>query len=105
MLGLANASRTSRSPLPCGRRRYGATVDEVCRKMGVSEPTLCRRKTQFVDMGVPEIRRLKRLEDENSKLKRLAAERFEAARDGLADGLQIAPGLAGDGGDRQTLAV
>ncbi|MDF2600302.1 MAG: Transposase family [Methylobacterium brachiatum] len=51
----------------------GATVDEVCRKMGVSEPTFYRWKKQFVGMGVPEIRRLKQLEDENSKLKRLVA--------------------------------
>ena len=52
----------------------GATVDEVCRKMGVSEPTFYRWKKQFVGMGVPEIRRLKQLEDENSKLKRLVAD-------------------------------
>ncbi|AMB44419.1 transposase [Methylobacterium sp. AMS5] len=48
----------------------GASVDEVCRKMGVSEPTFYRWKKQFVGVGVPEIRRLKQLEDENSKLKR-----------------------------------
>ncbi|MGE8131816.1 transposase [Methylobacterium sp. NPDC080182] len=30
----------------------GATVDEVCRKMGVSEPTFYRWKKQFVGMGV-----------------------------------------------------
>ena len=29
----------------------GATVDEVCRKMGVSEPTCYRWKKQFVGMG------------------------------------------------------
>ncbi len=29
----------------------GATVDEVCRKMGVSEPTFYRWKKQFVGMG------------------------------------------------------
>ena len=42
--------------------------------MGVSEPTSYRWKTQFVGMGVPEIRRLKQLEDENGKLKRLVAD-------------------------------
>ena len=52
----------------------GATVDGVCRKMGVSEPTFCRWKKQFVGIGLPEIRRLKQLEDENSKLKRLVAD-------------------------------
>jgi len=39
----------------------GGTVDEVCRPMGVSEPTLDRCKKRFVGMGVPEIRRLKQL--------------------------------------------
>ena len=39
----------------------GATVDEGCGKMGVSEPTLYRWKKQFVGMGVPEIQRLKQL--------------------------------------------
>ncbi|MCJ2106634.1 transposase, partial [Methylobacterium sp. E-041] len=52
----------------------GASVDAVCRKMGVSEPTFYGWKKQFVGMGVPEIRRLKQLEDENSKLKRLVAD-------------------------------
>ncbi len=52
----------------------GATVEEVCRKMGASEPTFYRWKKQFAGMGVPEIRRLKQLEDENAKLKRLVAD-------------------------------
>ena len=52
----------------------GVTVDEVYRKMGVSEPTFYRWKKQFVGMGVPEIRRLKQLNDENSKLARLVAD-------------------------------
>ena len=52
----------------------GASVDEVCRKMGVSEPTFYRRKKQFVGMGVPEIRRLEQLADENGKLKLLVAD-------------------------------
>lgn len=42
--------------------------------MGVSEPTFYRWKKQFVGLGVPEIRRLKQLEDENAKLKRLVAD-------------------------------
>src|SRR5919107_1532629 len=52
----------------------GATVEEVRRKMGVSEPTFYRWKKQFAGMGVPEIRRLKQLEEENAKLKRLVAD-------------------------------
>jgi putative transposase len=52
----------------------GTSVEEICRKMGVSEPTFYRWKKQFVGMGVPEIRRLKQLEEENGKLKRLVAD-------------------------------
>ena len=52
----------------------GITVEEICRKMGVSEPTFYRWRKQFVGMGVPEIRRLKQLEDENGRLKRLVAD-------------------------------
>ncbi len=42
--------------------------------MGVSEPTFYRWKKQFAGMGVPDIRKLKQLEDENSKLKKLVAD-------------------------------
>ena len=52
----------------------GTPVAEVCRKMGVSEATFFRWKKQFAGMGVAEIRRLKQLEDENTKLKRLVAD-------------------------------
>ena len=52
----------------------GTPVAETCRKMGVSEPSFYRWKKQFSGMGVPEIRRLKQLEDENVKLKRLVAD-------------------------------
>jgi putative transposase len=52
----------------------GTLVDEVCRKLGVSEATFYRWKKQFAGMGVVEIRRLKQLEEENAKLKRLVAD-------------------------------
>ena len=52
----------------------GISVDEICRKLGISEPTFYRWKKQYAGMGVPEIRRLKQLEDENSKLKTLVAD-------------------------------
>lgn len=52
----------------------GTTVEEVCRKLGVSEATFYRWKQQFAGMGVVEIRRLKQLEEENAKLKRLVAD-------------------------------
>jgi len=52
----------------------GSSVEEICRKMGVSEPTFYWWKKQFAGMGISEIRRLKQLEDENVKLKRLVAD-------------------------------
>ncbi len=52
----------------------GTSVEEVCRKMGVSEPTFYRWKKQFAGMGVVEIRRLKQLGEEKAKLKRLVAD-------------------------------
>ena len=52
----------------------GTAIEEICRKMGVSEATFYRWKKQFAGMGVLEIRRLKQLEDENGKLKKLVAD-------------------------------
>jgi len=52
----------------------GAPVTEICRKMGISEPTSYRWKKQFAGMGIAEIRRLKQLEEENRKLKQLVAD-------------------------------
>ena len=52
----------------------GTPVAEVCRKMGVTEATFFRWKKRFAGMGVAEIRRLKQLEDENAKLKKLVAD-------------------------------
>jgi putative transposase len=52
----------------------GTPVEEICRRMGISEPTFYRWKKKFAGMGVAEIRRLKQLEDENRKLKQLVAD-------------------------------
>ncbi len=52
----------------------GTPVLEVCRKMGVSEQTFYRWKKRFFGLGVAEVRRLKILEEENSKLKQLVAD-------------------------------
>ena len=52
----------------------GVPVGEILRKMQVSEPTFYRWKKKYAGLGVPEVRRLKQLEDENSRLKRLVAD-------------------------------
>ena len=52
----------------------GVTVTELCRKHGVSSPTFYKWKAKFGGLDVSEARRLKALEDENAKLKRLLAD-------------------------------
>ena len=47
----------------------GTAVAEICRKLGVSEPTFYRWKKQFAGMETLELRQLKQLEEENAKLK------------------------------------
>src|ERR1700758_5110606 len=52
----------------------GATTAEVCRKHGISSATFYKWKAKFGGLDVSDARRLKALEDENAKLKRLLAE-------------------------------
>lgn len=52
----------------------GAAVADLCRKHGVSSPTFYKWKAKFGGLGVSEARRLKALEDENAKLKRMLAD-------------------------------
>ena len=52
----------------------GTAVAEICRQMGVSEPTFYRWKKKYSGLGVAEVRRLKQLEEENRKLKQLVAD-------------------------------
>ena len=52
----------------------GITVLELCRKHGVSSPTFYKWKAKYGGMDVSEARKLKALEDENTKLKRMLAE-------------------------------
>ena len=52
----------------------GMKVAEVCRKHGISEPTFYAWKAKFGGMSVSDAKRLKQLEDENAKLKKLLAE-------------------------------
>ena len=52
----------------------GTRVEEVCRNMGISEATFYNWKKKFGGMGVTELRRLKQLEEEHQRLKRLVAD-------------------------------
>jgi putative transposase len=53
----------------------GQTVAEVCKRQGISEQTWYRWKKKFGQMNVPDVRRLRELEKENARLKRMVAER------------------------------
>lgn len=51
------------------------TVQEICRKHGISEQSYYRWRKKYGGMLVSEMKRLKELEKENTRLKRLLAER------------------------------
>jgi putative transposase len=51
------------------------TVVAAARKYGVTEQTLYRWRNRFAGMEVSDVRELKRLKDENARLKKLLAER------------------------------
>jgi len=50
------------------------TTAEVCRRHGVSSATFYKWKAKFGGLDVSEARRLKTLEDENARLKRMLAD-------------------------------
>ena len=52
----------------------GAKTAEVCRRHGISSATFYAWKAKYGGLNVSEARRLKALEDENAKLKRLLAD-------------------------------
>ena len=52
----------------------GVPVADLCRKHGLSSPTFYKWKAKYGGLDVSEARRLKALEDENAKLKRLLAD-------------------------------
>ena len=52
----------------------GVSVADLCRKHGVSDASIYNWKARFGGMDVSEARRLKSLEDENARLKRLLAD-------------------------------
>jgi putative transposase len=52
----------------------GVSVADLCRKHGVSDASIYKWKAKFGGMDVSEARRLRSLEDENAKLKRMLAD-------------------------------
>ena len=52
----------------------GVKVEEVCRKLGISDATFYNWKKKYGSLGVSELRKLKELEEENSRLKKIVAD-------------------------------
>jgi putative transposase len=67
----------------------GAAVREVSRRHGIAETTYYRWRAKYGDMDVNEARRLKQVEEENRRLKRIVADQ--------ALNLQILKDLLGNG--------
>jgi putative transposase len=74
----------------------GAKVDEICRRHGVSQATFYAWRKKYGGLEVSEARRLKALEDENARLKRIVADQtpdIVAKKDLLAKNVWSAPPL------------
>lgn len=49
-------------------------VSDICRGLGISEPTFYNWKSKYSEMTASDIKRLKELEEENFRLKRIVAD-------------------------------
>ena len=47
---------------------------EICRKLGITEQTFYRWKKEYQNLGVSELRELRQLREENTRLKKLVAD-------------------------------
>ena len=52
----------------------GTKVEEICRKMGISDATFYKWRQKYAGLGPSELKKLKQLEEENSKLEQLVAD-------------------------------
>jgi putative transposase len=53
---------------------YGTSIDEITRKMGISEATFYNWKKKYSGLDISELRKLRQLDEENRKLKQLVAD-------------------------------
>lgn len=67
----------------------GAATDELCRRHGISRNTVYNWRKEYGGLGLPEAKRLKQLEEENRRLKRVVADQ--------ALNLQVLKDLLGNG--------
>lgn len=72
---------------PIKKYEAGVKVEDICRDLGISNGTFYNWRSKFAGMEVNEAKRLRELETENNKLKRLLADKLlevEAMKDALA---------------------
>tara|TARA_B100000768_G_scaffold173827_1_gene183480 strand:- start:5385 stop:5648 length:264 start_codon:yes stop_codon:yes gene_type:complete len=72
---------------PIKKYEAGVKVEDICRDLGISNGTFYNWRSKFAGMEVNEAKRLRELETENNKLKRLLADKLlevEAMKDVLA---------------------
>jgi len=55
------------------RAEDGVSVEEICRRLGISNATFYKWKQKYGGLLPSEVRRLKQLEEENKRLKQLVA--------------------------------
>jgi putative transposase len=69
-------SRFSEEQIVAALREHeaGASTGELCRRLGVAQETLYRWKRKYGGLDVNDARRLRTLEEENGRLKRLVAD-------------------------------
>lgn len=78
----------------------GIAVVNICRKHGISDATFYNWRNRYGGMEVSDARRLKALDDENRKLKKLLAESMldvATLREALGKNVWSAPSLQGSG--------
>jgi putative transposase len=56
------------------QQEFRTPVEEICRKMGIAQATFFTWKKRFSGLGPSELRRLRQLEEENTRLKKLVAD-------------------------------
>lgn len=56
------------------KQEAGIPVKEICRELGISEPTFYNWKSKYGGMEASDVKRLKELEDENARLKKMYAD-------------------------------
>lgn len=72
---------------PIKEHEAGTKVDDLCRRLGISSGTFYNWRSKYAGLEVNEAKRLRELESENNKLKRLLADKLlevEAMKDVLS---------------------